>query len=143
MLKFWLPTLCTLTLLSAATTASAADTKVYRCGDTYSQVPCGNDASQPKLYGTQGGNASAMEQAASCAAAIAQREQQDGVEWALQDATEPVAELVPAHGSQVLGYRIDVVMTQTTLQGQPLHTARYRCAVSQDLRRVLSVQALP
>ena len=135
MLNFWLPMLCTLTLLSAATPANAADTKVYRCGETYSQVPCGNDASQPKLYGTQGGNASAMEQAASCAAAIAQREQQDGVEWALQDATEPVAEL--------LGYRIDVVMTQTTLQGQPLHTARYRCAVSQDLRRVLSVQALP
>jgi len=132
-----------LLLVGVATTAHAADTKVYRCGDTYSQVPCGNDASQPKLYGTQGGNASAMEQAASCAAAIAQREQQDGVEWALQDAIEPVAELVPAHGSQVLGYRIDIVMTQTTLQGQPLHTARYRCAVSQDLRRVLSVQPLP
>lgn len=136
-LRFVLP------LAVAMTAAHAADTKVYRCGDTYSQVPCGNDASQPKLYGTQGGNASALEQAASCAAAIAQREQQDGLQWTLQDATEPVAELVAAHGSQVLGYRIDVVMSQTTLQGQPLHTARYRCAVSQDLRRVLSLQPLP
>lgn len=132
-----------LLLASVAAAAQAADTKVYRCGDTYSQVPCSNDASQPKLYGTQGGNASVLEQAASCAAAIAQREQQDGLQWTLQDATEPVAELVAAHGSQVLGYRIDVVMTQTTLQGQPLHTARYRCAVSQDLRRVLSLQPLP
>lgn len=143
MLKSFTPLRSALLLALAATAAQAADTKVYRCGDTYSQVPCGNDASQPKLYGTQGGNASALEQAASCAAAIAQREQEEGLEWKLLDASEPVAEVVPAHGSQVLGYRIDLVMSQTTLQGQPLHTARYHCTVSQDFRRMLSVQTLP
>lgn len=123
--------------------ADAAEPRVYRCGDTYSQTPCGDNASQPKLYGTGADTTDAMQKATSCAAAVANSHQEEGLDWHLQDASEPKAELISAHGSQVVGFRLTVVMVQSTAQGQRVQSGRFRCDVSQDFQRVLAVQALP
>lgn len=123
--------------------AAAAEPRVYRCGDTYSQTPCGDNASQPKLYGTGADTTDAMQKATSCAAAIASSRQEEGMDWHLQEASEPKAELINAHGSQVVGFRLTVTMVQTSAQGQRVQSGRFRCDVSQDFQRVLAVQALP
>jgi len=133
-----------LVLAGVLASARAAEPKVYRCGDTYSQVPCGDNATQPKLYGARGAaEASAMVKATGCAAAVAQGQPDDGLDWQLLDASEPVAELINVHGAQVLGFRLVVTMAQTTAQGQRLPGGRFSCAVSQDFQRVLSMQPLP
>jgi hypothetical protein len=125
-------------------TAMAAESQVYRCGDTYSQTPCGNNATQPKLYGAkEANNAGVMEKAKSCAAAVAESQREEGLDWQLLDATEPAAELIPAHGTQVLGFRLTVTMALTTAQGQRVRGGQFSCAVSQDFQRVLAMQPLP
>lgn len=126
-----------------STAVSAGEANVYRCGDTYSQIPCGDNATQPKLYGARGTtDASAMDKAKSCVVAVAKSRFEEGLDWQLLDASEPEAELIPVHGSQILGYRLTVTMAQVSSQGQRLQTAQFACAVSQDLQRVLSLQAL-
>lgn len=138
---FMLRSVLLLGLVSAA--ANAADTQVYRCGDTYSQIPCGDNATQPKLYGARGAtDASAMEKAKACVIAVGKSRFEEGLDWQLLDASEPEPELIPVHGSQILGYRLTVTMAQVSSQGQRLQTAQFACAVSQDLQRVLSLQAL-
>lgn len=123
--------------------AGAAEPRVYRCGDTYSQTPCGDNATQPKLYGTGADNTDAMQKATSCAAAIANSRQEEGLDWHLLEASEPKAELITAHGAQLLGFRLTVTMVQTTAQGQRVQGGRFRCDVSQDFQRVLALQELP
>lgn len=129
--------------------ALAADAQVYRCGDTYSQVPCGDNATQPKLYGARGAvETSALEKAKSCAAsAVQQQQSEDGFDWQLLDASEAKPELININGAQVLGFRLTLVMAQVPIQGSAQGQRRPRqqfsCAVSQDFQRVLSLQALP
>ncbi|NQD36700.1 hypothetical protein HPT27_06655 [Permianibacter sp. IMCC34836] len=129
-----------------APAALAAEPQVYRCGDSYSQVPCGDNASQPKLYGARGGaELSALEKARSCAAAVATSRppQEDGSDWQLLDASEAKPDLIAVNGAQVLGFRLSVTMAQRTAHGQLQGRQQFLCAVSQDFQRVLSVQASP
>jgi hypothetical protein len=118
--------------------------QLYKCGNTYSQTPCGADAQQKKVFsaapdapaGTGGANLSGYDLCVARATDKIRGPNPDAIR--VQPVGTRVAEVTTHAGQSVMAhrYQFDVQILQNSgVYGPPV---RWSCWVSEDQRRVLN-----
>lgn len=122
-------------LLLAALPCLAGAQTMYRCGNTFSQTPCGDSAAAVKVPGTQvtsGAGTSTPEAVCSRAVLGGGRYRIDTVESGGTDTT--------AYAGQTVAARLyRVGMTHLDEQGRSMGRTSAVCYLSEDGQRVLKI----
>ena len=125
--------------------AAAPAQQLYRCGNTYSQVPCAGDAEPKKMYrdNTPGGGAAASQAGKD----LCRRQLPAAVGLAdpysvvFESVGDPKHDTIRIGAELVVAKRIDVALNAKNEFGAYTGVQVYRCYVSEDEQRLLKVQA--
>lgn len=130
---------CALCLLSF--TASAA---VYRCGDTFSDSPCGDDAVEHAVFGEDAESTANLDDKAAqvCLQQLIASHMLGNPQGATAGpASKRKSRVVKKHGTSLMGYQLLVAVREmnpnTGMFNPPNH---YECVLTPDLLRVLDLR---
>jgi hypothetical protein len=116
---------------------------MYRCGNQYSQTPCGKDAEAKRLPGSAAPDSGATRDGkALCMAVAPTRLGLADPESARFEAVEKSADTVIQHAGQPIPAKTYLMAINSKgPYGVYLGAQRYACHLSQDEQRVLKIEA--
>ena len=129
--------------LVCALCAPVGSGAVYRCGNTFSNVPCAEDAKPMKGLAAGGGQAATgMDVSAVCFNAIKNKvaaKDPDALKLASASTAKP--DIVEFQGKRLMGYTSTLEVSERQANGAYADPKPYFCATSDDRQRVLQIKA--
>lgn len=129
-----------LAMLLMALHSSAA---VYRCGDTFSDSPCGDDAVEHDVFGEGAESTANLDDKAAqtCLQALLEKHMLGNPQGVVAaPASKRKSRVIKKHGASLMGYHLMVAVREmnpnTGMFNPPIH---FECVLSPDLLRVLEV----
>lgn len=139
--RFALPVVVITSLLSLATTSHAGS--VYRCGNTFSAEPCGEDAEEHTIFGSDAESTKNLDEksAAVCLEnAISNGLLGNPSGAQAQAVTTRKSEVVHYKGTALMGFRMRVAISEMNGKTGSYEPPRqFDCVLTPDLLRVFSV----
>jgi hypothetical protein len=129
-------------MVLACPSAWAQTAKLYRCGNTFSQAPCGADATEKKMIGAgQGGQARDPMVGARACVIEAQKRRLLPQSARVAGVERGEATVVTYAGQPMVGQALRVSVTLAGASPDDSMALRMACVMSEDEQRVLRVQA--
>jgi hypothetical protein len=126
-------------LLLALLPTLASAQQLYRCGNTFSQKPCGSDAAAVRVPGaavpTSGSNAPGQ----VCAKRVIATTTAQGGSARIVDTQTAGTEVIQYAGQSMAARLYAVTVARTDAQGRDLGPVTIQCYASEDDQRVLKV----
>jgi len=129
-------------ILLIAVHGSAA---VYRCGDTFYDSPCGDDAIEHEVFGEGAQSTANLDDKAAqtCLQALLEQHMLGNPQGVVAaPASKRKSRVIKKHGTSLMGYQLMVAVREmnpnTGMFNPPTH---FECVLTPDLLRVLEVVA--
>jgi hypothetical protein len=112
---------------------------LYRCGNTYSQTPCGADAQQKNLPSSQAPDAAAGTQGYELCVTHARKAMRapDPASTQARQVGTRTSEVIPFADKSIVAHRYDIEIEPRLASGMYGNPVAYSCWLSEDQRRVL------
>lgn len=131
--------------LAALLLSFQANAAVYRCGDTFSDSPCGDDAVEHEVFGEGAESTANLDDKAAqtcLSALVAQHMLGNPKGVVAAPASKRKSRVIKKHGTSLMGYELTVAVREmnpnTGMFNPPIH---FQCVLTPDLLRVLEVVA--
>jgi hypothetical protein len=126
-------------LLPAFLPTSASAQKLYRCGNTFSQTPCGADAAAVRVPGAAAPTTASGSPGQVCAQQVVASLSANGGTARIDSVASAGTEVIQYANQPIAAHLYAVTLTRLDAKGREQGQVSVQCYLSEDDQRVLKV----